>query len=167
MGVGEVQGSNQTIHRVAFPPRDADWRWDLSKPVHVVGYSGNQGRCEGIDMNNPNEHGVVIVIRVDRIGRSLKYPNGAPGRATCGARGTVYRTIDETAQAPEQKGHLTWTSDVSITLEPGTQNFQLRVRRFDGQEQIFDGSGSNDFYEVIRTANGVTLRPRIPHSVMQ
>jgi hypothetical protein len=159
---GQMKATNKTKHKWAKPT--SGWKVDITKKITVKGTGGNQGKCEGHVDNELSENGIKLQARLDKIGRSLKYPNGAPGRISCHAYFTEYR--DKKVRTPiNGSGILGWTKDELIELPHKNAEITINVSLFDGTVIQSTGSRDTTFLEIQRDNQFVLLKPTPPRDV--
>ena len=167
VNAGEFRGTNETITKWAHAPEG--WRWDLELPIQVVATGGGESAsCSGIDLNGANEHGVKVKARVDRRARcNFGGCTYGDGYKHCGANGTVYRMVDDSAAFETVRGSLGWARDEVITMPADTQSFELRVSTMDGREHVFTNSGEVPLVSIVREGNRLVLRPVLPTDIVR
>lgn len=169
--LGQFRGSNTTQSRAAQPPQG--WRWDIEDPskFSVYGTGGRSGRCNPINLHGGSENGFTVSARLDRIGRSLQYPNGAPGRITCHVTGPIYRAVPTTEAIPPIEGQLSWVADKLVNLPADMDQLRITLRSFDGRERVFTGSDTDRFVNVqVAPAvkpSSVVFAPKVPQELLQ
>ena len=164
--LGQFKGTNRREHKIANPR--LGWRWDASNrdAFSWQGSGGEKGRCEGIEWNNSGEHGIDFYARLDRIGRSIRYPNGAPGKISCTLTGPVYRMVETTESIGPLNGKLTWTADALIALPAETDSIKVTVRTFDGRVRAFTSSDTDSFFDLRKDGEVLTLVPKVPSDLL-
>jgi len=156
---GQMRGSNTTKHMWARPT--SGWKVDITKDIRVWGTGGNQGRCEGHVANELSPNGIKLQARLDRIGSSLQYPGGAPGRISCHAEFTEYRDIPVNIDF-SGNGNLGWAKDELIELPHKNADMVLTVQVFDGSVVKTTGSRDTKFFEVQRDNQILVIKPTPP-----
>lgn len=185
VNLGQAQGRNGRISKVAFPPDG--WKWDLGTN-NANGHNGldeckNQvqrnelrfcltqeggeaGRCDGIDNNQISEHGVTVIYHFNEI-RDIRRPGGSDGRVTCLFTGRMYKVVprvETDQQLPS--GILNWTQDVPIPLPSDTYNARVTLTTFDGRKRVIDSIGVDNFFAISKNDNSLTITPSIPKDVL-
>lgn len=167
--LGQFEGRNQRVYKVARPPQG--WRWDLSQPHSVFVTSqgtGVQGTCEGVEWNNSTEEGLRYRARVEERGTF----DQNPGYVNCTIAGPIYRmvTINESynVQADDSdQWVLTWTEDLRIPLPEHSENVTLTFETFDQRTRIIENTGSDKYFKVQRSEDSVLVVPTVPRDMIQ
>lgn len=162
--LGQFKAKNSRQYRVAHP-KDG-WRWDLTKPFSIQQGHGEAGRCEGVDMNGSSENGVNFYAHLDKI-QNIKYPKGTDGYVNCALAGIIYRIEVSTDALQEQKGDLTWISDVQISTPANLDAVALKVNTFDGRERIISGTGTDIFFDVRKEPTSLVITPKVPQDIIK
>lgn len=163
--LGQFKAKNSRVYRVATP--EPGWRWVVdSARTKLLQGGGEAGRCDGIDYNQSSENGITVYAQLDKI-TNWTYPGGTDGYVNCVLRGIEYRTESKTDDMPEIKGTLNWNSDVSIDLPDGVSSIIVKVHTFDGRDRIFDGIGSDKYFDINRLARSIVISPRVPSDVIE
>jgi hypothetical protein len=166
LDLGQYRGSNEDITRAGAPR--SGWKWDAADQAKftVWGTGGKSASCQEIVWGSSNEYSLSVRARVDRIGRSFRYPNGAPGRITCHVRGPIYRMVQVIEPIQEISGTLGWLEDKSIKLPEGTSSYRVTVTTFDGRKRVFSNDDGDKFFDLRHAENTLTLVPRVPADIL-
>lgn len=156
------RGENRTIRKL-IEPRKPEWRIDVEKPITVRGSGGRSARCQGHSDNDLSPNGILVVARVDEIGRSTRYPNGAPGRITCNATFTEFRLVD--SKVPVQKELLIkWGKDEELSLPSLIPTGSYEILFFDGRVSKGTTTLDTPFLRVRQEGDKLFFRPQLPQN---
>jgi hypothetical protein len=156
---GQMEGSNTTKYRMAKPTEG--WLVDITKPISVRQSGADKGKCEGHVANELSSNGVKLQARVDRRGRSMRYPNGAPGKVSCHATFTEYRMVP-TRREFAGSGQLGWSSDAAFELPHRLADTTFTFRLFDGSVVNATGTRRDKYFELKRDNQFVVIKPTPP-----
>lgn len=115
-------------------------------------------------MSQSSENGISFFAHLDEI-KNVRNPRGAPGYVNCALAGTVYKMESVTETLPNQNGILSWTADKQITLPPDSDSFTLKVKTFDRRERVFNGTGSDQFFNIRREPQALVVTPTVPEDM--
>lgn len=168
---GRFEATNSNVNKMANPLEG--YRWDLRngeesrKEFKVVTTGGGEkGRCQIINWNASNEHGISIQARCDEIREvSARGIRWKPGYIHCGVEGPVYKMVSTTEPIAKSSGILNWNIDKSIPIPNNLESFQLRIKSYDGKERIISNDYSDGIIKVIKNNKNIVIRSLPPENL--
>ena len=155
------EAKDKNVTRIAKPLAGWEWDWNQGvKEFSQVSEGGEAGSCNGVLENESNSFGIAHSAHLDTINVFLK--KYGPGWQRCYVKGPIFRMISETKTSAPQTGELEWTTDLRLPIPQNAVSITLEVTTFDGRKRIFNDTGSDKFFDVIRSSKEIIIHPHQP-----
>lgn len=165
---GKFRAKNDNVLKMANPLEG--YKWDLRNGEEsrkffkvVTTGGGESARCQNIQWNSSNEHGITIQARCDEITEvNIRGIRLKAGYIHCGVEGPVYRMVETTEPIDEIGGDLKWNIDKSISIPNDLTSFQLKIKLYDGKERIITNDYSDGVIKVVKNNDNIIIRSLPP-----